>query len=60
MSKSKRKNNKPKTLSETLEGLLTLQNWQTQMLELAILQARHAETPSLGLPENRPDSDKGM
>ena len=45
MSKSKLGSNlhKPKTLAETLEGLLMLQNWQTQLLELAVLQARSAE-----------------
>ena len=53
-----RRNHKPKTLSETLEGLLTLQSWQTQMLELAVLQARHIETLARDA-EQRQATDKG-
>jgi len=43
---SKLGDKKPKTLVETLQGILTLQNWQTQLLELAILQAKHTDQAS--------------
>ena len=53
------RNKKPKTLTETLEGLLMLQNWQTQLLELAILQAKFAEIPLSDPPPKRPTMASG-
>jgi len=43
---SKFRDKKPKMLVETLQGILTLQNWQTQLLELAILQTKHTDQVS--------------
>ena len=56
---SKLDDKKPKTLVETLQGLLTLQNWQTQLLELAILQAKGTEEPRPRTRSAKPRLEKG-